>query len=366
MNTPVPARNGPPDSRIRVLVVEDSATVRARIVAALSSDPQIVVIAEATDGQAAIDLCVSLRPDVVTMDMMLPGLSGLAAIEHLMQRCPTPILVISSADNRAGFIDTLAALAAGAVDVLDKPDGAVAGANADWDRHFLATVKLVSKIRVITHLGGQGHPRPVAPALPPSSLFQSRFSLVAIGASTGGPTAVSAVLRGLPKDFPLPVLLVMHVSESFGAAFAGWLQDVSGRRVRLAETGEPVSSGAGDVIMAPPGHHLVVHDGTLLLNREAERHSCRPSVDVLFESLARDDGARVAACLLTGMGRDGASGLLDIHRRGGLTIAQDEASSTVFGMPGEAVRLGAAQYVLPLEQIGPTLGRLTEFGTGPG
>jgi two-component system chemotaxis response regulator CheB len=354
---------------VRVLVVEDSATVRARIVATLRSDPAIAVVGEATDGPAAIELCLALRPDVVTMDMMLPGITGLAAVQHLMKHCPTPILVLSSADNRAGFVDTLSALEAGAVEVLDKPDATVAGHDAQWDREFLATVKLVAKIRVVTRFGSRPDPAtgPAGPAALPAPrpapvlvrTDQGRYSVLAIGASTGGPTAVSSVLRGLPPSFALPVLLVLHVSESFGTAFAGWLSDVTGRRVRLAEGGEPLNSGAGQVIMAPPGRHLLVRDGTVLLNHEAERHSCRPSVDVLFESLARDAASRVAACLLTGMGRDGAAGLLDVHRSGGLTIAQDEATSAVFGMPGEAVRLGAAQHVLPVDQIGPALGRLT-------
>jgi two-component system chemotaxis response regulator CheB len=194
---------------------------------------------------------------------------------------------------------------------------------------------------------------------------QGRLSVVAIGASTGGPTAVSAVLQGLPQSFSLPVLLVLHVNESFGAAFASWLQDVTGRPVRMAVSGEPLSSTAGQVIMAPPNQHLCVRGGVLLLNDDPERHSCRPSVDVLFESLAQDRGAQVAACLLTGMGRDGALGLLDVHRSGGLTIAQDEQTSVVFGMPGEAVRLGAAQHVLPVEAIGPAIGRLTGLSPGP-
>jgi two-component system, chemotaxis family, protein-glutamate methylesterase/glutaminase len=358
MTNPTSTRKLPP-RRVRVLVVEDSATVRARIVAALRADPGIEVVGGATDGHTAIELCKALRPDVVTMDMMLPGISGLAAVEHLMQHCPTPILVISAANNRAGFVDTFAALTAGAVDVLDKPDATVAGSSEAWDRHLLATVKLVAKIPVITHIGpNPGRPAQLGSPLRPDR--PGRYSIVAIGASTGGPTAVATVLGGLPQSFALPVLLVMHVSEYFGAAFASWLEDVTGRRVRLASTGQPVSSAAGEVIMAPPGLHLTVQDGLMLLTRAPERHSCRPSVDVLFESLSRGYGSSVAACLLTGMGRDGATGLLEIHRSGGLTLAQDEATSVVYGMPGEAVRLGAAQHVLPIDRIGPALSRLTD------
>ncbi len=352
-----------PGRRIRVLVVEDSRTVRARIVAALRSDPAFEVVGEAADGPSAIQECTRLRPDVVTMDMMLPGLSGLAATEHLMQHCPTPILVISSADNRAGFIDTIAALDAGAVDVLDKPLGRDAsGGNDAWDREFLRTVKLVARIKVIRRVGHHG---PV-PLQRPSFTTAPQpdpghpYTVAAIGASTGGPTAVAEVLRSLPVSFALPLLLVLHVHESFGDAFASWLAETTERRVTLAVSGEPLTGvPPGAVVMAPPGRHLRVRGNTLLLTDEPERHSCRPSVDVLFESLAGSHGPRVAACLLTGMGRDGAAGLLEIDRNGGLTIAQDEATSAVFGMPGEAVRLGAAQHVLPIDAIGPTLGRLT-------
>ncbi|GLY31394.1 chemotaxis-specific protein-glutamate methyltransferase CheB [Kineosporia sp. NBRC 101731] len=353
---------------IRVLVVEDSRTVRARIVAALRSDPAIEVVGEAADGAAAIDECTRLRPDVVTMDMMLPGLTGLAATEHLMQHCPTPILVISSADNRAGFIDTIAALDAGAVDVLEKPVGRDPdGGNDAWDREFLRTVKLVAKIKVIRRVGHRGLPTPrtagtaaISESSTPAPAPGRPYTVVAIGASTGGPTAVATVLRTLPAAFALPLLLVLHVHESFGTAFASWLQEVTERPVHLVVSGEPLSHvGPGEVAMAPPGQHLRVQGSTLILTSEAERHSCRPSVDILFESLALSHGPRVAAVLLTGMGRDGATGLLEIDREGGLTIAQDEATSAVFGMPGEAVRLGAAQHVLGIDAIGPALGRLT-------
>ena len=355
-----------------MLVVEDSATVRARIVEALKTDAEIEVIAEASDGKSAIDLCLQLRPDVVTMDMMLPVITGLAATEHLMQHCPTPILIISAASNRGDYVDTLTALAAGAVDVLEKPDASLPEGGDEWDTHLIATVKLVAKIRVITHLNrrpGQAAALPSEQgelfAKPEGPGLSGKYSVLAVGASTGGPTAVSTVLRGLPRSFSLPVLLVVHVGESFGLAFAEWLEDVIGRTVRLAIPGESLSSASGAVILAPPGRHLALHGGALVLTRDPERHSCRPSVDVLFESLAQECGPRVAACLLTGMGRDGASGLLEVQRGGGLTIAQDEATSAVYGMPGEAARLGAAQHVLPVDQIGPALARLTGLALEP-
>jgi two-component system chemotaxis response regulator CheB len=166
------------------------------------------------------------------------------------------------------------------------------------------------------------------------------------------------LLRALPAPFPLPLLLAIHIGEPFGAAFAEWLDGQSAHRVTLARDGEPLSRPNGGMRVAPPDRHLVVEGGTLRLTDGPERNSCRPSIDVLFESMARNFGAASAACLLTGMGRDGAAGLLAIRQAGGVTIAQDEASSVVYGMPREAVRLGAAQYVLPLGAIGPAVADL--------
>jgi two-component system chemotaxis response regulator CheB len=346
--------------RVRVLVVEHSATVRARIVGALRTDEALQVVAEAADGRSGIDLCLEHRPDVVTMGIILPVVTGLAATKHLMQYCPTPILIIANGSNHDGQADTRAALAAGAVDVLEQPKAAPVEGGENWDRHLIATVKLVAKIRVITHFGHQPRPGNAVEALIQKP--HGKYSVLAIGASSGGPAAISMVLRSLPTTFSLPVLLVVHVSKSFGPAFAEWLEDVTGRIVRLAVPGEPLAAAAGQVIMAPRGRHLTVRGDSLLLTNEPDRHSCRPSVDVLFESLAQECGPRVAACLLTGMGRDGGAGLLEVHRNGGLTIAQDEATSAVYGMPAEAARLGAAQLILPIDQIGPALAKLTGFG----
>jgi two-component system chemotaxis response regulator CheB len=278
-----------------------------------------------------------------------------------MAHCPTPILVVSSSVNRGELFRTYDALAAGAVDVLEKPTGTET--DDQWERNFLATVKLVARIRVITHPRArlQGHggahrgtvlgPREV-------SSGGRKCALVAIGASTGGPAAIVDILRGLPASFRVPTLFVLHINEPFGSAFADWLDAQTGRRVAYAREGEPVAAVAGRVVMAPAGRHLVIRDGRLRLTLDAERFSCRPSVDVLFESVAAEYGPSAAACLLTGMGRDGASGLLKVRQAGGFTIAQDEATSVVYGMPREAVLLGAANRVAPLEEIAPLLASL--------
>jgi len=342
--------------KLRVLVVEDSKTVRARILEVLSADPDIEIAGEAQDGKRAIELCRELRPDVITLDMMLPVMTGLAATEYIMAHFPTPILIVSASVNRGELFRTYDALAAGAVDVLEKPTGEEpAGV---WETRFIAAVKLVSRIKVITHPRarlGLFTRRPVAGAshgVPPAGL---RPSVVAIGASTGGPGAIVDVLRTIPAGFPTPILFVLHIGEPFGTAFADWLDGQSSHRVSYARDGEPLASAVGRVVMAPPDKHLRVRDRALWLTSEPERHSCRPSVDILFESIAAELGAASAACLLTGMGRDGAAGLLEIRRRGGLTIAQDEATCVVYGMPREAVLLGAAERVLPLGQIGPAI-----------
>jgi two-component system chemotaxis response regulator CheB len=344
---------------IRVLIVEDSPTVRAKLCEVLASDPALQIIGQASDGRQAIELCQTLRPDVITMDMVLPSISGLGATEHIMAHCPTPILVVSSSTNRGELFQTYEALAAGAVDVLEKP----AGDEEDgaWERHLLSMVKLVSRIRVITHprarLRQMG--RPGATVARSTSPSRTDYDVVAIGASTGGPGAVLEILRKLPVPYPLPILLVVHIGEPFGVAFAEWLDSQTGLRVSYAKHGDLVSSKIGQVSMAPPGSHLLVANRRLALTQDAPRHSCRPSVDTLFESVAREYGAAAVGVLLTGMGRDGAAGLLDMRRHGACTIGQDEASSVVYGMPREAMLMGAVERELPLAEIAAALRELT-------
>jgi two-component system chemotaxis response regulator CheB len=252
--------------------------------------------------------------------------------------------------------------------VLEKPT--VDNVDTGWERRFLAAVKLVAKIKVITHVRARlsGTDRAVAAAARQSAISptskrhdhpESRnYGVVAIGASTGGPAAIVKVLKALPPGLRVPVLFVLHIDEPFAAAFAEWLDQQTPHRVAYARDRDPLESLRGQVIMAPPGRHLRIVGGRLHLSADPPRHSCRPSVDVLFESLAADRGAEVLACLLTGMGRDGAAGLLAIRRAGGFTIAQDESTSVIYGMPREAVLLDAAQLVLPLDQIGPQIVQL--------
>jgi two-component system chemotaxis response regulator CheB len=339
--------------KIRVLVVDDSLTARKHLVEVLSTDPELEVAGEAEDGNRAIELCRTLRPDVITLDMMLPIMSGVAITEYVMAYFPTPILIVSSSTNRGDLYKTYDALAAGAVDVFEKSNGT--DPDGVWEQALVATVKIVARIRVITHIRGKlGSPARISanPAGFESGESGARKILIAIGGSTGGPAAMVEILRGLPAGFAIPILLVIHIGEPFSAAFAEWLDAQSGLRVRYAADGDPLPTlGQSGVVMAPPGFHLVVQRRELRLTREPERNSCRPSVDVLFESLAMEHGPETAACLLSGMGRDGAAGLLALRQAGALTMAQDEASCVIFGMPKEAIDMHAVDRVLALSQI---------------
>jgi two-component system chemotaxis response regulator CheB len=340
-------------SRIRVLVVEDSVTVRKRIVQVLSSDGALEVVGEAADGKNAIELCQALRPDVISLDMILPVLSGLAVTEYIMAYCPTPILVVSSSINRGELFKTYDALAAGALDVFEKPSGDEP--QGVWDRALTEQIKLVSRIKVIRHmrprLKDAASPGPCVPLR-----HSEEYRLVAIGTSTGGPAACAEILRNLPHDFPLPVLLVMHIGAAFAGALADWLDNLSALRVRCVTDGQILPAvGQPVVFMAPPDRHLILSAGRLYATHEKERHFCRPSVDVLFESIAREMAGQSIACLLTGMGRDGAQGLLRIRQGGGRTLVQDRATSVIFGMPQEAIRIDAAERVLPLGEIASEL-----------
>jgi two-component system, chemotaxis family, protein-glutamate methylesterase/glutaminase len=345
-------------SRIRVVIVDDSTTVREHLAEVLRRDHSFEVVGEAGDGARAIELCMTLRPDVMTLDLAIPQINGLGVTEHVMAHAPTPIVIVSASMNRGEVHDTYSALAAGAVDVLDK----ARASEPDWEDRFVATVRMASRIKVITHLRGRlagRGPAPREPTLPPAvGQASRRIELVALGASTGGPHALSEVLAAIPASFKTPILVVLHIDAAFATSFADWLTKTTGRTVACAIGGEHLDRMPGGILLAPPGMHLTVAGRRTRLLADPPRHHCKPSIDVLFDSMAREYRSGCAVALLTGMGRDGASGMLEIRRAGGHTIAQDEATSVVWGMPREAVMLNAAELVLPLASIGAAIARL--------
>ncbi len=335
-------------ARTRVLIVDDSPLARDIIAAILSEDPDVEVVGQAENGRQAVELVARLRPDLVTMDIVMPVLDGLAAIQEIMAFHPTPILVVTSS-SEAGL--AYRAISAGALEVMQKPE--IQAGPEEW-AGFGRRVKLLAQVRVITHLRGRAA---TSPGLPPAPRPGSSGRLLAVGASTGGPAALATLLAALPAGLPLGTVVVQHIAQGFVPGLIGWLKSVTPLRVKAAEDGELIAGGS--VYIAPTGAHTAVTaGGRLALLRRPPVDNQRPAVDVLFEAVGQHYGRHTIAVLLTGMGRDGARGLKAIRDAGGRTIAQDEATSVVYGMPRAAVELGAAEQVLPLDDIAPAVLRL--------
>jgi two-component system chemotaxis response regulator CheB len=322
---------------IRLVLVEDSATQRAALVRVLEAEGDIAVVAEAGDADAAVDEVARLRPQVVTMDLDLPGGGGQGAITRIMAETPTPILVLSGVIDTAGAPPAVAALAAGAVDALPKPPAWT----EESARGLRRQVRTVASVPVVGR-----RRRAAAPARRVSR--GGATPVIGIAASTGGPAALMAVLRGLPL-LPAPVLVVQHIHPSFVAGFATWLGDSITLPVALARNGETAQPGR--VYVAPGETHLRLGPRRQLTLDPEPRTTHRPSADELLHSIAREAGALGVGAVLTGMGEDGAAGLLAMRQAGGRTFAQDAETSTVFGMPRAAERLGAAQRLLPPERL---------------
>lgn len=338
---------------IRCLVVDDSTSFREALKDILRRSPDVEVVGEASDGAEAIEKAQALRPDVITMDVQMPGRDGLQAIQEIMARKPTPIVVISAASGDLQI--NFRALQLGAVEVLEKPAGDPAQ-RARQAEQIRQAVRAVAGLTLVTrHLRSTS--RSLAgpkPSGPPRAL--------GIVASTGGPAALARILSTLPADFPIPLLVVQHVAEGFGSGFASWLRSQSVLPVELAEHGARITPGK--VLLAPTGKHLMVSLGRVRLDDGPPVRGHRPSGTALLASLAKEYGGRAAGLVLTGMGDDGAAGLKLLRDRGGLTIAQGAASVVVYGMPKVAAELGAAEHVLELEEIVPALKRLGAIDGG--
>jgi len=334
--------------KIRVLVVDDSAIVRQVLSRELSNTDDIEVVGTAPDPYIARDKIIQLMPDVMTLDVEMPRMDGITFLRKIMKYNPIPTIVVSSLTPQGSDM-ALDALAAGAVDVLCKSGaaysvGEVALVLADQIR---AAARIdMSKMQSLSD-----QVRKQAPVLI-KSLRKTTHKIIAIGASTGGTVAIEAVLRSMPANCP-GIVMVQHMPESFTKAFAERLNALCAPEIREAKEGDRVLPGL--VLLAPGNSHMrLARDGAVYcvkMDQGPRLHYQRPAVDCLFDSVADFAGANVVAALLTGMGKDGAAGLLHIREAGGRTIAQDEKSSVVWGMPGEAVRLGAAEFILPLDRV---------------
>jgi two-component system chemotaxis response regulator CheB len=333
--------------RTRVLVCEDSKTFAAALARTLEHGGELEVIGVCSTAEAAMDDLARLEPDLITIDIQLPGMSGLEAVEQIMSVRPTPILVLSAHVGDDGDASA-AALAAGALEAIGKDDLPLLDPGGEAAAVFRRRVKLLSRARVIRHPRAQLTARVSHTPLKPAR----RDGVVGICASTGGPQALAAVLSAIPASYPLPILVVQHLAAGFTEGLARWLDGVVPLPVRLAEQGAIATAG---VTVAPDGAHLVLRPGgILLLDRQSPAGTHRPSADVLLTSIAASSKSAGIGVVLTGMGRDGAAGLEAIREAGGLTIAQDEATSAIYGMPREAARRGAKQ-VLPLNEIAGVL-----------
>jgi len=348
--------------KIRVLIVDDSAFMRKVLETILITDENVQVVGHAKDGREAVRLSESLKPDVITMDINMPVMDGLQATAEIMTTNPRPIVVVSS-ESRQGAASTLRALELGAIEFVAKPSSGI-----DLDMHsvredLLRKVRLASKVRVvrsasriasaITNADGKAISPLPAPASRPAatSTYDQRFPVVVLAASTGGPATVMRLAPGFTRDFPAAVILVQHMPAAFTTQYAAQLAEFTGVRVKEAENNETLTPGT--FYICPGGQHLrVMNTGRIQLDASGGRiNGYLPSIDLTMESVAAFAGALSIGVILTGMGNDGAAGASAIKSAGGMVLAQDEATSVIFGMPAEAIKAGAVSQVLGIDDI---------------
>jgi two-component system, chemotaxis family, protein-glutamate methylesterase/glutaminase len=340
--------------RIRVLTVDDSALMRQVLATLLSKDPDIEVIGSAPDPYIAREKIKALNPDVITLDVEMPKMDGLTFLEKLMRGRPMPVVMVSSL-TEAGCQTTLRALELGAVDFIAKPKIDLREGMEEVAQDLIAKVKAAAQAKVrskgvgVSGTGGKGVAIPLAPG---GAMIKTTDTIIAIGASTGGTEAVKDVLMALPPNIP-PILITQHMPEHFTKTWANRLNSLCRIAVKEAEDGDSVLPG--HALVAPGSYHMtLVRSGaryTVRINQEPPVNRHRPSVDVTFASVAQYAGANAVGVILTGMGGDGAKEMLTMKQAGAFTIAQDEASCVVFGMPKEAIKMGGVDKILPLSEI---------------
>ena len=337
---------------IRVLIAEDSITVRELLVALLGADPEIEIAGTAKNGREAIEMTRRLRPDVVTMDVNMPEVDGFEATKQIMIETPTPIVIISASVDVRHTNTSMNALRAGALALLAKPPGVNAANFQALSADLTSTIKAMAGVKVVRHRREPRAPAVLRHATNVPKL--ARVRIIAIAASTGGPAALAQILADLPAQFPVPILIVQHLASGFVSGLVSWLNTVCPLNVKVARDGDPLT--ASTVYVAGDGAHLGVGpDFTIKLHYAGPIVGFRPSATHLFQSVAAVFGSSSVALILTGMGQDGVEGLHAIRTVGGGVLAQDEASSVVFGMPGAAITQGLVDEVLPLSSIGDRL-----------
>ncbi|MDD2853042.1 MAG: chemotaxis-specific protein-glutamate methyltransferase CheB [Desulfuromonadaceae bacterium] len=345
---------------IRVLIVEDSLVEQQLLAHILSTDPRITVVGIANDGEMALSSLERLKPDVITMDIHMPKLNGFDTTRRIMESNPLPIIIVSGSYNVLDTDKSFRAIEAGALAILRKPIGPGHPDYQSDAAELIRTVKTMSEIKVVKRWPQLRKAVPVPP-LPiiAARITPDKIRVVAIGASTGGPAIIQEILSALPKNLSAPLLVVQHMASGFMDNFVKWLCATTGFPSHIAVNGE--YPAPGHAYFAPDGLHMLVgRDHRIILTGEEPENGLRPSVSRLFRSVAETFGSNAMGVLLTGMGRDGAADLKLMRDKGAVTVVQNEESSIIFGMPGEAVRLGAAEYILPPEQIAGLLEQLVK------
>ncbi len=351
------------EKKTRVLIVDDSAFMRKVLEEIIRTDPKLEVVGQAKDGREALTMAASLQPDVVTMDINMPRMDGIEATQHIMTQNPRPIVIVSS-ESRQGAASTLRALELGAIDFVTKPSSGIDLDMKDVRDELLRKLKMAAKVRVVRTAArhdsaGAVEARPRAPSVRDAGNSDMRFPLVVIAASTGGPATLMRLMPRFPKDFPAAVVLVQHMPVTFTSQLSVQLAEVAAIRVKEAESNEALCPGT--FYVCPGSHHLRISlQGRLKLDDGPRISGYRPCADVTFESAAAYAGANVVGVVLTGMGGDGAQGVLAVKAARGLVLAQDEATSVIFGMPAEAIRTGAVDQVLGIDDIYPAIEKYVE------